>query len=115
MNLRPKAYSVVTDGWGVETKEDCHKCWHCQKMMFFKAGQDPNEFFCRKCMQPICPECANKPCDQFEKKLDRAEATDRWLQKKFAEKLERASTLGEVTRIRAAMERERFRREAASN
>jgi hypothetical protein len=32
----------------------------------------------------------NKPCDHFEKKLDRAEATDRWLLDRFGEKYQQA-------------------------
>jgi hypothetical protein len=112
MYLRPKGYSVVTDGWGIETREDTTKCWHCQRIMFFAAGQDPNEFSCRSCMMPICPDCANKPCDHWEKKIERAEATDRYLWRKFGEKVERCSTANELLRIQAAMERERFLRDA---
>lgn len=111
MYLRPQGYSVVTDGWGVEQREDTARCNHCQKVMFIKPRQDPNEFSCRSCMAPVCPDCANKPCDHWEKKLDRAEATDRWLWDRFAEKAERCSTANEIRELSAAIERERFRRE----
>lgn len=111
MYLRPKGYSVVTDGWGIETREDTHKCVHCQKILFIKAGQDPSEYTCRKCMMPRCdrPECL--VCDHWEKKLDREEATDRWLWQRFGEKLDRAKTDTDYLAIRRAMERERFLRD----
>lgn len=111
MYLRPKGYSVVTDGWGIETREDCSKCGHCQRVLFFGAGSDPQEHVCRTCMQQVCAICANGPCDHWEKKLDRAEETDRWLWRKFGEKVERASTDDELLRIHGQMERERMFRD----
>lgn len=111
MYLRPKGYSVVTDGWGVETREDTAKCNHCQKIIFISTRQDPNEFFCRSCMQSICPQCANGPCDHFEKKLDRAEQTDKWLMDRFAEKLERAKSQSELRAIATAMTKEQMLRD----
>ncbi len=112
MYLRPTGYSVVTDGWGVEKREDTRKCWHCQHILFISAGQDPNEFFCRMCMQAICRDCVGKPCDHWEKKLDREEVTGRWLWERFGEKLERASTENQIREIDAAIERARFLRDA---
>ena len=90
MYLAPKGYSVVTDGWGIETRRDCYPCKHCQKICEVEPRADPNEFMCRSCMSPICPDCMNKPCDHYEKKLDRAEATDRWLLDRFGEKYQQA-------------------------
>src|SRR6266851_4617237 len=108
MYLAPKGYSVVTDALGKETREDTAKCWHCQHIIFVVAGADPNEFFCRQCMQPICQDCVGKPCEHWEARLDRQEATDRWLQQRFAEKLAAASNENELQRLNAAIERERL-------
>jgi hypothetical protein len=104
----PKGFSLVTDGWGVETKEDTFACRHCQRIVFVRPRQDPNEFFCRGCMAPICPACANAPCEHFERKLERSEATDAWLRERFAEKLERASEAQFRREIDAALRREQL-------
>lgn len=112
MYLRPKGYSVVTDGWGIETRRDTYTCVHCQHVCEVEPGKNPSDFTCRACYQPVCPACLNKPCDHFEKKLDRAEATDVWLRERFGEKLERAKSQSEFHTIHAAMERQRFLREA---
>ena len=82
MYLSPKGYSVVTDGWGIETRRDTYSCRHCQHVVEVEPKSDPNEFWCSSCMAPICKACKakewNRPpdraCDHFERKLARAEA-----------------------------------------
>ncbi len=111
MYLAPKGHSIITDAYGIETHEDTAKCWHCQRLIFVAARADPNEFFCRQCMRPICRDCVEKPCEHWEARLDREEATDRWLQKRFAEKLEAASDENMERRLDIAIARELFWRE----
>lgn len=103
MYLRPKGYSVVTDGWGLETRRDTYTCVHCQRVCDVEPGNNPSDFTCRACYQPVCPTCYGKKCDHFEKKLDRAEATDVWLRERFGEKIERAVSRSELRAITTAM------------
>lgn len=92
MYLKPKGYSVVSDGWGIETRQDTFTCRHhgapgCQGVVFVETGTNPNEFWCRSCMAPICPACkrrewqrpADKPCEHFERNLAHAEGRDQML------------------------------------
>jgi hypothetical protein len=68
MWLKPKGYSVTTDGWGVETRRDTFTCRHCNHVVEVEPRQDPNEFWCFMCMAPICKRCKavewNRPPDQ---------------------------------------------------
>jgi hypothetical protein len=90
MYLAPKGYSVVTDGWGNETRRDTYTCRHCSHVCEVEPGHSHTEHFCRTCYAPICAPCTNKPCDVYERKMDRIEATAAWLQERFGEKYLRA-------------------------
>jgi hypothetical protein len=60
---------------------DTFTCRHCPRVVIVPPGAHPDQFgdFCRSCMAPICLRCASKPCDHFEKKLERSEAAGRML------------------------------------
>ncbi len=64
-----------------ESHLESFKCVHCQHHVFVPTKAHPDQFgdFCRSCMAPICLQCASKPCDHFEKKLERSEARGRML------------------------------------
>ena len=59
---------------------DTANCVHCQHVIKVSGG---DFFTCRSCYAPICPDCANKPCDHFEKKLARYEARQDFLRDIF--------------------------------
>jgi hypothetical protein len=101
--LAPKGYSVVIDGWGIETREDTYTCHHCCSIVFVPARSDPDKHKCKRCYRRVCERCYGHDCDPYEAKLDRAEATDAWLRQRLSEKLER--TLSDKAAIELALRR----------
>ena len=111
MYLAPKGYSVVTDGWGIETREDTYTCAHCCKVCFVPARADPTKFFCRNCYAAICEQCQSlRTCEAWEKKMERVEKADAWLLQRFGEKywteLERPQR--EAAAIEVSIRRQQF-------
>ena len=80
--LRANNYSITFNPDGPPIERDSFTCGHCQKVTFVKPGQRADDIggLCKVCMNLICPECTDLMiCDVFEKKLERAEAKDRFL------------------------------------
>lgn len=76
---RPGGYAIWVDPT-MPTKEcDTFTCKHCNAVVVVEARCKPEEAggYCRMCMAPVCPACADKPCTPFEKKLDAIERRDR--------------------------------------
>lgn len=63
------------------TEMDTFTCGHCCRVIHVKAMQRPEDLggLCKRCMKLECPECVDKGCTPFEKKLEMAEARDRAL------------------------------------
>lgn len=80
MMLRPGGY-LVGRGDGPAIEHDTFTCGHCCKVVFVKPKCDPADLggLCKQCMKLVCPDCVGKGCDPLEKKLERAEARDRFL------------------------------------
>lgn len=80
MMLRPGGY-LVGQGDGVKIEQDTFTCAHCNRVVFVKPQSDPADLggLCKQCMGLICPSCVGRGCDPLEKKLERAEARDRFL------------------------------------
>ena len=63
-----------------ETRHSTFTCFHCNKVVVVVQGCAPEDMggLCKMCMGLTCPECTDKgSCDPFEKKMERAEASDR--------------------------------------
>lgn len=101
MFLAPKGYSVVTDSWGIEERQDTYTCHHCCSIVFVSARSDPDRHKCKRCYRRVCEQCYGHDCDPYEAKLDRIEATDAWLRERFSKKLER--TLSDRSAIEIAL------------
>ena len=81
--LRPHGYNRIEGGPEGLVEEDTVKCVHCQKIGFVQSGgkvlwpqiigQPQDQYTCRMCYAPICPACANRPCNHFEKWLEKME------------------------------------------
>lgn len=75
---KPQGYAVFTDReTGKKTEYDTRQCAHCQTMHHIKPGVRPEDIggLCGVCSKLICPTCVGKPCDEIQRKLDRAEAS----------------------------------------
>lgn len=79
MMRNPGGYSILTPAEGAVQECDTFTCKHCNRVTFVKPKMDPTELggLCKMCMGLVCSHCAGKPCDVFEKKLERAEASER--------------------------------------
>lgn len=75
-----QGYATLVSPDGVK-EADTYQCAHCQYITHVKAGQSTDELggVCTHCTTKtrpgfICKRCVGKPCDPFEKKLEREEA-----------------------------------------
>jgi hypothetical protein len=59
---------------------DSFTCKHCNRVVQVAARSQGDEYFCRNCMAPICPRCADYPCIPFLKKIEEQEERTRRLQ-----------------------------------
>ena len=65
---------IIKSGSTFET--DSFTCFHCCAVEHVLPKADVNAVgFCRNCMQPICQRCSGLPCEPFQKKLEKAEAS----------------------------------------
>jgi hypothetical protein len=55
---------------------DTFTCVHCNRVVHTKPRTQADEYFCRNCMAPICPPCADHPCIPFLKKVEAMEARE---------------------------------------
>ncbi len=58
---------------------DTFRCIHCMRTVHVPAKSQGDDYFCRNCMAPICPPCADYPCIPFMKKIEAMEERDRVL------------------------------------
>lgn len=75
-------YFFSFDVGGIRQESDTFTCYHCGKVVIVKPKCDPYELggMCRLCEKMICPNCVDVGrCDPLEKKLERAEASERAL------------------------------------
>ena len=73
---KPGGYTFLTDENGV-TEGETFTCRHCQYITMVGAKQRPEDLggFCTICASLICSRCVGKPCDPFEEKRKRMEAS----------------------------------------
>ena len=78
---RERGYAVWVNPDGPKVEMSTFTCCHCQALVFIKQKAPPEELggFCRMCMKPTCPKCADGACAPFEKQLEAQEARDRSL------------------------------------
>lgn len=88
----PHGYAVIFDPdlrGGVE-EHDTITCPHCGSIGMTKSSStgrlevlifraDGSHYlkecgFCRSCMEPVCPRCDGKPCDNRHRRIDAMEA-----------------------------------------
>ena len=82
MMLREGGYLVGHGPSGEITERSTFSCAHCNRIVIVKPKCDPADLggLCKQCMKLICPGCHDRGnCDPLEKKLERAEARDRFL------------------------------------
>lgn len=74
---KPGGLAFSYDQSGRVIEHQTFTCKHCQKIVIIPHKAPPSELggFCYSCDALICPECQNKPCDHFEKKLESIEAS----------------------------------------
>lgn len=92
----PHGYGVIigdpAHSFGI-AEHDAVTCIHCghidmvrpsaggplQVMVFRRDGTHyfKDAGFCRSCMQPICPKCDGKPCNNRFRRMEREEAAAR--------------------------------------
>lgn len=72
----PGGYCFSFDPSGIRQESDTFTCFHCNKVVIVKPKCDPDDLggVCRICMKMVCPECVDKGCSPFEKKLEAMEA-----------------------------------------
>ncbi len=56
---------------------DTFTCTHCNRVVHVQARSQGDDYFCRNCMAPICPRCADYPCMPFLRKVEAQEERDR--------------------------------------
>lgn len=81
MMLREGGYLIGTTDDGPPIERSTLTCGHCNRIVIVKPKCDPADLggLCKVCMKLICPQCYGLDrCDPFEKKLERAEARDRF-------------------------------------
>lgn len=68
--------ALTFDERGKIIENETFTCKHCQKVVLIPHQADPSQMggFCYSCAALVCPACYGKPCEHFEKKLERAEA-----------------------------------------
>lgn len=74
---RALGYAVAFDQNGKVIEHETFTCRHCQTIVVIAPKADPADMggHCQSCNALICPDCTARPCDHFEKKLERAEAS----------------------------------------
>ena len=80
MMLREGGY-LIGHGDGKPIERSTFTCAHCCRVVIVKPKCDPADVggLCKQCMGLICPRCYDLGrCDPLEKKLERAEAKDRF-------------------------------------
>jgi hypothetical protein len=92
--LKPHGYATITDPGAKRLVEEHDQlgCPHCGVVLSVKPGGGPLQCmilradgthyfkdagFCRSCMEPVCPRCDGKPCDNRHRRLDREEEAAR--------------------------------------
>jgi hypothetical protein len=78
----PGGYAVISEPGRADVELDSITCFHCNRVVFVKAGQDPSALggFCRVCMRHLCGPCADLgTCTPYEREMEKAEARDRFL------------------------------------
>lgn len=65
------------DGNGRVIERETFTCVHCQAIVVIGHKAHPSQMggHCYSCDALTCPDCAQKPCDHFEEKLARVEAS----------------------------------------
>jgi hypothetical protein len=74
-------YATISGPEGIKEFDTC-TCKHCNKVWVVKStekGQGDLGGWCRMCMAPICPECADKGCYPFMKRLLKYEQRQKML------------------------------------
>lgn len=95
--LNPNGYAHIIDpnAPGGESKHDVVTCIECGHIDMVRPGlgqplsvmifrTDGTHYFkecgfCRSCMQPVCPRCDGKPCNNRFRRID-AEEKQAWRQ-----------------------------------
>ena len=75
-------YATVTGPGGVQEESDTATCVHCNSVWIVRSTDKTKEElggWCRMCQKAVCPNCADKGCTPFEKKLALMESRDRML------------------------------------
>jgi hypothetical protein len=74
---KPGGYTFLVDGDGRTQEGETFTCRHCQYLTLVAAKQRPEDLggFCTICCSLICARCVGKPCDPFEEKRRRMEAS----------------------------------------
>jgi hypothetical protein len=82
--FRPGGYGITTGPEGI-SETDTFTCCHCNTVVDVPPKMSPAEMggWCVLCMKPVCKGCAGKECVPFEKKLEAAEARDRFRRSVF--------------------------------
>lgn len=75
----PGGCVIITDPYAPVREVDTFTCCHCNSIVKVEPGARAEDCggFCRMCMAPVCPKCADGPCVPFEKKLEAEEAAYR--------------------------------------
>lgn len=74
---RALGYATFLDRNGRVVENETFTCRHCQRIVVIPHKADPSQMggHCSCCDALTCPDCAQKPCDHFEKKIERHEAS----------------------------------------
>lgn len=77
---KPGGYAILTDVEGPTKEWDTFTCFHCQKVVHVKplAAAEDSGGRCLVCEKLICRVCLGKGCTPFEKRIEQAEARDRF-------------------------------------
>jgi hypothetical protein len=69
--------SFIVDADGKAQEGETFTCFHCQRLTMVPHKARPEDVggLCYVCYRHICPNCVGKPCDPFEEKLKRMEAS----------------------------------------
>jgi len=77
---REGGYAVIFGPLGIQKECSTFSCAHCNCVVHIKPKCNLDDLGgnCRLCDKLICPKCVDLGCTPFEKKLEQAEARDRW-------------------------------------
>lgn len=79
MWLKPQGQARLSDPDRGTVECDTMTCGHCNRMSHIRPGTRPEDLggLCKVCMRLVCCTCVGQPCDVIERKLARAEASER--------------------------------------